>query len=77
MKLDYCLRKRQSQPGTLMLGVIGRGRAIKRLHYQRDFLGPHADAGVANPNSQRDVVDLFGYGNLTAGGGELDRIAEK
>src|SRR5271166_456474 len=60
-----------------MLGIIGRGRAIKRLHHQRDFLGPHADAGVANPNSQRDVVGLTGYGNLPARGGELDRIAEK
>ena len=77
MKLDHRLRKRQSEPGTLMFGIIGRGRAIKRLHYQRYFLGPHADTGVANPNSQRVVVDLTGYGDLPSCVGELDRIAEK
>src|SRR6516225_3315101 len=77
MKLDHCLRKRQSEPGALMLGIIGRGSTIKRLHYQRDFLGPHADAGVADPNSQESVGNLTGDSNLAARGGELDRIAEK
>ena len=77
MKLDHRLGKRQSEPGTLMLGIISRGRAIEGLHYQRNFLGPHADAGVGDPNSQPDVVDLAGYGNPPARGGELDGIAEE
>src|SRR5215469_9265632 len=77
MKLDYRLRKRQSEPGTLMFAVVSRARAVKRLDHQRDFLGPHPDTGVADANLQRGIVKLGGDGYPAGRGGELDRIAEK
>ena len=76
MKLDDSLSKRQSESGTLMFAIVGRGRAVKRLHHQRNFLGPHPNTGVADPNSQPDVFGLTGDGNLSARRGKLDRIAE-
>src|SRR5215471_10598771 len=76
MKLDHRLREGQSEPGTLMLAVVSRARAVKGLDHQRNFLRSHPDTGVADPNSQPDIVCITEYHNVPPRGGKLNCIAQ-
>jgi len=58
MKFDNRFRKRQSEPGTLMLAVENRVDAVERLQHQRDILGTHAYSIISDADAQPGRVDL-------------------
>jgi len=58
MKFDNRFRKRQSEPGALMLAVENRVDAVEWLQHQRDILGSHAYSIISDSDAQPGRVDL-------------------
>ena len=60
-----------------MRAVEHRIHAVERLHHQRDVLGPDANPGIPDANTQRSLVDFARYGDAPPCRRKLNRVADQ
>src|SRR3954447_13240838 len=77
VQIDDGLRKRQPEPSPLMRAVEHRIYAVERLYHQRDILGPDANSGIPDANTQRGLVDFARYRDAPPCRCELYRVADQ